>query len=316
MNTPSLGYSRDLFVLPFDHRGSFEAGLLGVRDRVATATETERLAAYKRIIYDGFLRAIAEKVPQGDAAILVDQQYGEAILTDGGERGLITCAPVEKSSREEFEFEYGADFEEHLRAAAPTFAKVLVRYNPEGDAQANQRQRTDLKRLSDYTHSAGYKFMFELLVPATVAQLEAVGGDARDYDLRTRPGFMVQAMAELQKGGVEPDVWKLEGVEGTQAAGELVAQARSGDRQDVGIIVLGRGEDAERVNGWITVAAQTRGFIGFAVGRTVFWGPLIDHKEGRISRDEAVARISATYQGLHALFTEVRGQQRSADPAR
>lgn len=311
-----LGYTNDLFVLPFDHRGSFEAGLLGIRDRVATAAETEQLAGYKRIIYDGFLRAIGGKVPKADAAILVDQQYGQAILADAGERGLTTCAPVEKSGQPEFDFEYGVDFGRHLQEAAPTFAKVLVRYNPEDDAQLNQRQCQKLKHLSDYAHSAGYKFMFELLVPATAAQLQAVGQDARAYDLRARPGLTVRAMAELQAGGVEPDVWKLEGTEEPQAAMELVAQARAGGRRDVGLIVLGRGEDAERVNAWLTVAARTRGFIGFAVGRTVFWGPLMDHKEGRISRDEAVARISETYQGLYALFTEVRAKEPGADQGR
>ena len=124
--------------------------------------------------------------------------------------------------------------------------------------------------LSDHTHSVGYRFMFELLVPATSSQLEAVSRDTHTYDLRLRPELTVRTMAELQAAGVEPDVWKLEGVEDPKAARDLVTQARDGGRSGVGIVVLGRGEDEERVDTWLTVCARTEGYIGFAVGRTVF----------------------------------------------
>ena len=60
MNISGLGYIQDLFILPFDHRSSFEAGLLGIRDRDATPHEVAGLAAYKRVIYEGFLLAVAK----------------------------------------------------------------------------------------------------------------------------------------------------------------------------------------------------------------------------------------------------------------
>ena len=99
MDLPAIGYDRDLFVLPFDHRSSFEAGLLGVPGRQLDAQEVEQLAAYKRIIYDGFLEALEKGVPAEVAAILVDQKYGETILADANNRHVITCAPVEKAAR-------------------------------------------------------------------------------------------------------------------------------------------------------------------------------------------------------------------------
>ena len=279
---------------------------MGISGRPADAREVEQLSAYKRVIYDGFLQAIEGGVPASTAAILVDQTYGEAILADARERGITTCVPLEKSGQAEFDFEYGEEFRHHLDMAAPTFAKALVRYNPEGDAGVNENQRRRLKVLSDYTHSVGYRFMFELLVPATSSQLEAVGGDTHTYDLRLRPELTVRTMAELQAAEVEPDVWKLEGVEDPKMARDLVTQARAGGRNGVGIVVLGRGEAEERVDTWLTVGARTEGYIGFAVGRTVFWQPLVEYRDRAISRSEAVARITRAYQGFYELFVGAR----------
>ena len=306
MDVSALGYDKDLFILPFDHRSSFEAGLLDIRNRQADPGEVEKLAAYKRVIYEGFLEALDLGVPVETAAILVDQKYGEQLLANARERGITTCTSVEKSGQPEFDFEYGDDFGRRLEDAAPTFAKTLVRYNPEGDSTSNQNQRQRLKVLSDYSHSAGYKFMFELLVPATEGQLESVGQDRHAYDLKVRPQMTVRAIEELQGAGIEPDVWKLEGMDDRDAASSVVAQATADGRDKVGIIVLGRGEDGQRVQDWLAIGAQTPGFIGFAVGRTVFWQPLVDYKDGSISRAEAVSRIARSYQRMYLVFVGAR----------
>ena len=306
MKASDLGYNKDLFILPFDHRSSFEAGLLDIRGRQADPGEVEKLTAYKRVIYDGFLEALEQGVPVDTAAILVDQKYGEELLADANKRSITTCTSVEKSGQPEFDFEYGDDFGRHLREASPTFAKVLVRYNPDGDAQMNETQRLRLKVLSDHAHSAGYKFMFELLVPATDYQLESVGKGRHAYDLDLRPRLTVRTIKELQDAGVEPDVWKLEGMDDRDAASSVVTQARAGGRAKVGIIVLGRGEDDQRVQDWLAIGAQTPGFIGFAVGRTVFWQPLVEYKDESISRAEAVSRIARTYQRMYQVFGDAR----------
>ncbi len=306
MNASDLGYNKDLFILPFDHRSSFEAGLLDIRGRQADPGEVERLTAYKRVIYDGFLEGLDQGVPVETAAILVDQKYGEELLADANNRSITTCTSVEKSGQAEFDFEYGDEFGKRLKDASPTFAKALVRYNPGGDSKGNENQQRRLKVLSDYGHSTGYKFMFELLVPATEEQLEAVGKDPSAYDLKVRPQLTVCAIQELQDAGVEPDVWKLEGMDDRDAASSVVAQARAGGRDKVGIIVLGRGEDDQRVQEWLAIGAQTPGFIGFAVGRTVFWQPLVEYKDGSISRAEAVSRIARTYQRMFRVFVGAR----------
>ena len=218
---------------------------------------------------------------------------------------------MEKSGQAEFEFEYGDDFGSRLRDAAPTFAKTLVRYNPQGDSRANENQRRRLKVLSDHLHTEGYKFMFELLLPATEVQLESVGQDHQAYDYEVRPKLTVLAMNELQTAGIEPDVWKLEGVDDPEAARNVVAQARAEGRNRVGIIVLGRGEDEKRVRQWLSIAAQVDGVIGFAVGRTVSGNLCWTTKMVRYPRAETVNRIAGTYHGLYRLFVDAR----SAAPA-
>ncbi len=119
MNASDLGYNKDLFILPFDHRSSFEAGLLGIRGRQADPGEVEKLSAYKRVIYEGFLEALDQGVPVETAAILVDQKYGEELLADANKRGMTTCTSVEKSGQAEFDFEYGDEFGKRLKDASP-----------------------------------------------------------------------------------------------------------------------------------------------------------------------------------------------------
>jgi myo-inositol catabolism protein IolC len=299
------GYDRALYIQPFDHRGSFQSGLFGWKPPL-TDTQTAQVAVSKQIIYDGFQSALAAGVPKGKAGILVDEQFGAAILRDAKAKGFTTACPAEKSGQEEFEFEfeYGEDFAHHIEAFDPTFCKVLVRYNPEGDRALNQRQSVRLRRLSDYLAKSNHYFMFELLVPATRAQLDKLKGDKKAYDLELRPRLMVEAIRELQSAGVEPDLWKIEGLDHREDCQAIVAQARTGGRDHVGCIVLGRGENERKVQEWLTTAANVPGFVGFAVGRTAFWDPLVAWRTGKATREQAAAEIASRSRKFVNLFEE------------
>jgi 5-dehydro-2-deoxygluconokinase len=302
----TLGFDRDLYVLPFDHRGSFETKMFGWEGPL-TAEQTAQIAAAKRVIYDGFEAAVAAGVPKEKAGILVDEEFGAAILRDAATRGYAIACPAEKSGQAEFDFEYGDDFARHIEAFEPTFCKVLVRYNPEGDQALNRRQAARLRRLSDYLHERGRsRFMFELLVPAEKAELQALGGDKKAYDLEVRPQLMIGAIRELQGAGVEPDVWKIEGLDRREDCARIVAAARSGGRDHVGCIILGRGEDEEKVREWLAIAAAVPGFVGFAVGRTDFWEPLVGWRAKRTTREDAVAEIARRYRRFVDVFENAR----------
>jgi 5-dehydro-2-deoxygluconokinase len=296
------GYDRPLYVLPFDHRESFETKLFGWEPPLGSAQAAE-IASAKRLVYDGFRAALAAGVPREKAGILVDEQFGAAILRDAAAEGVVTACPAEKSGQAEFQFEYGEEFGRHVEAFDPTFCKVLVRYNPAGDRALNRRQAGRLKRLSDFLAARDRsRFMFELLVPAEPVQLERLGGDRKTYDLELRPRLMVEAIRELQDAGVEPDLWKVEGLDRRADCQAVVRAARGDGRERVGCIVLGRGEDERQVRDWLGVAAGVPGFVGFAVGRTEFWQPLVAWRGGKATREQAVAEIARRYHEFVDLF--------------
>jgi 5-dehydro-2-deoxygluconokinase len=302
----TIGYHQPLYILPFDHRGSFETKMFGWQGDL-TPAQTAEIAAAKQVIYDGFKLAIAAGAPKEKGGILVDEQFGAAILRDAKANGFATACPAEKSGQDEFDFEYGDDFAEHIEMFRPTFCKVLMRYNPEGDAALNRRQTARLKKLSDYLHSQSEsRFMFELLVPAEPAQLDRLGGDKKKYDWELRPKLMTQAIEQLQDAGVEPDVWKIEGLDHREDCEKIVATAQRGGRDQVGCIVLGRGENDLKVRDWLTIAAGVKGFIGFAVGRTDFWQPLVDWRAGKVSRESAVTEIARRYREFVEIFEHAR----------
>ena len=308
----NLGYDNPLYILPFDHRSSFELKMFGWGEDL-TSEQTAEIVAVKQAIYDGFKAAVEAGVPKEKAGILVDEQFGADILRDAAASGYTFAYPVEESGQEEFEFEYGDDFAKHIEAFNPTFCKVLVRYNPEGDRALNLRQATRLKRLSEFLRTESRsRFMFELLVPAEKAQLDRVNGEKKKYDLELRPRLMVRAIHELQDAGVEPDVWKVEGLDRREDCEKIVDAARRGDRNKVSCIVLGRGEDDEKAQEWLTTAAGVPGFIGFAVGRTIFWNPLVDLRAKKITREDAVAEIARRYRKFVDIFENVRAQTRAA----
>ena len=230
-----------------------------------------------------------------------------------GQNDIAGTIPIKGSVRHEpfrrafltnliFGFEYGDAFAEHIEKFNPTFAKVLVRYNPQGDAAMNALQTRRLKKLSDYLVTSKRLFMFELLVPAEKSQLQQLGGDVHAYDLKLRPGLMKQAIEELQNAGVEPDVWKIEGLDRAEDCRMIAATARRGGREKVGCIILGRGENEAKVIQWLTTAAAVPGFIGFAVGRSSFLQAIVDLRAGKINRGQAVRQISNKFMEWVGVF--------------
>lgn len=297
----TTGYTRPLYLLPFDHRASYLSGLFGWKAPL-NAEQMVAVAESKQVIYAGFQQALVDGVPEERAGILVDEEFGAAILRDAASKGYITAVSVEKSGQQEFAFAYGEDFAQHIAAVQPTFAKVLVRYNPAGDAALNVRQVERLARLSDYLHQAQTLFMFELLVPPEPLQLQELEGDKDAYDRQVRPRLMRQAIQDLQDAGVEPDVWKVEGLDRQDDAVKVVEVAQRGGRNTVRLIVLGRGAERARVVHWLQTAARVPGFIGLAVGRTTFWQPMVDVEAHRISKAEAATHIAHTFAEWIHLF--------------
>jgi myo-inositol catabolism protein IolC len=269
----TLGYSHPLYVLAFDHRGSFQSKLLGITG-TPTDEQVEHIREAKQVIYAGFLEAYEAQSDRDGLGVLMDEQFGADVARAAHELGVAFAMPVEKSGQNEFDFEYGEQFGEHILEFDPTFSKVLVRMNVEGDREMNKRQTERLARLGDWLHEHDRKYLFELLVPAEQHQLDQVGGDADRYDRELRAGLMVDAILELYAGGVDPDIWKIEGLDTADDCDRVARASRTGGRDGVRCIVLGRGGNEQKVIEWLQTGAVTTGYSGFAVGRTIWWDAL------------------------------------------
>jgi myo-inositol catabolism protein IolC len=297
----ALGYDRRLYILAFDHRGSFQKKMFGIEGD-PTPEEAETIADAKHLIFEGVLEAVGRGADPGATGVLVDEQFGSDIPQRSREHGLTLAMPVEKSGQNEFDFDYGEDFGAHIESFDLVFSKVLVRYNPEDDPVLNERQLRRLKRLADWLHEHDRKFLFELLVPATDEQLAKLGGDTDRYDAELRPEVMRRAIEEIQNAGIEVDVWKIEGVDESEDAAMLARQTRSGaGREGVACVLLGRGASTAKVEQWLEAAAPIGGFIGFAIGRSIWWDALKAFLANDLDRDAAASEIAEQY--LH--FVEV-----------
>lgn len=306
----ALGYDGKLYILAFDHRGSFQKKMFGIEGD-PTPEQTETIADAKRLIFEGMELAAQRGVDPQAVGVLVDEQFGSDIPQRAKADNLVLAMPVEKSGQNEFDFQYGAEFGEHIAQFDVDFAKVLVRYNPEGDAEMNHRQLGRLRELADWLHANDRRFLFELLVPAEPHQLESAGGDTDRYDAELRPALMKQAITEIQDYGIEVDVWKIEGVDRREDAEMLAEQTRSGaGREGVVSVLLGRGASDAKVDHWLQQAAPVEGFVGFAIGRSIWWDALKGYLDGGLERESAAEKIADNYLRFIRVYDDAESSAR------
>jgi myo-inositol catabolism protein IolC len=302
-----LGYEKKLYILAFDHRGSFQKKFFGIEGD-PDPEQTAMIADAKHLIFEGLQRAVAAGADASVTGVLVDEQFGGTVPEEARAQGLKLAMPAERSGQNMFDFQYGDQFGEHIEGLHPDFTKVLVRYNPDGSAEENREQLQKLKRLSDWLHSKDRKFLFELLVPAEDAQLQAVGSSTERYDTELRPELMRRAIAEIQDAGIEVDIWKIEGVDERSDCEMLAAQARTGGRDGVVCVVLGRGADNAKVDHWLEQAAPVEGFVGFAIGRSIWWNPLKEYVDGKIERSAGAREIAENYLRFVKVYERAEGK--------
>lgn len=296
------GYNNDLYILAFDHRGTLTKGLLGVEGREPSQEEISRVSEMKNIIFDGFLSAKESGISGGDPAILVDEAFGLQVQNKAKELGIKFAAPVEKSGQKVFDFEYGDDFGNKIEEVGADFVKILVRWNPDDPAETREIQGSRIKTLSDWLDDNGRKFLLEFLVPASEAQLASVDGDQTRYDSEIRPKLAVQVVEEMREKGADPDIWKIEGLDTKEACQNVASVIKSGGREDVIAVVLGRGANDEKVNEWLRAGASVDGYKGFAIGRSIFWDSLKGWHAGDKSREQAVSEIANSYLSFISVY--------------
>lgn len=283
-----------LFIMAMDHRDSFGATLFDVRDDAPTAAQRVDMQRAKLLIYRGLLKA-RSLLPAGQAGVLVDERYGRSVIDAARQNGVVLAVPIERSGREHFELEFGHEWLTHLQDSSPAYAKVLVRDNPAFPAAQRRAQLQRLRTVSEALGDIGVPLLYELLVPPTENQLRDARGTRDNYDRDVRPGLVTQVIADNQSAGVEPALWKIEGLDTADAARAIVTRARADGRSRVGVIVLGRDAPPQRLMHWLELAASVEGFVGFAIGRSIWEKPLAAHQRGELDDVGAVQAIAQQY---------------------
>jgi len=282
-----------LYMLAFDHRQV-------LRDLYPTA-DTADLESSKTVVLDA-LELLSGEVPRESLAFLVDEEYGAAAATTARERGLYVAMPIEASRTPILRFQYPDDYAERFARINPQSVKALVFHNPADDDERKQAQFELLRRTGELAKEQGRDYLLEVLITPTPEQLEQSGGDKAGFRASLFPGLLIESIAEMQTAGIEPDIWKVEGFDTIEDTAAVAAQANIGGRDHVRCIVLGSGESHEKVRGWLANASAVPSFSGFAIGRTIWNQPLADLFEGRITRDEATARMATSFGELITAF--------------
>lgn len=296
---------KDLTILAFDHRGTFEKSLLSITNRPPTNEETHKITNFKKMIFQGYIKSLELGVKKETSGILCDDEFGYSVLNEARIKEITFAVPVEKSGLDVFDFQHNSRFQKAIEEINPTFSKVLVRFNPEGNEEDNSLQLARLKLLSDYLSKTNRGFLFELIVTPTSEQLKSLNDNQLLFDSVLRPKLAVESMSIIQQMGIEPNIWKVEGVDTVQDAKMLVNQAQENGRK-AGVIILGRGESEEKVDYWLKVGAKVPGIIGFAVGRTIFWESLVDYNSGKISEEKAISNIALNYSDMVKIWNDER----------
>jgi myo-inositol catabolism protein IolC len=295
MEIPSAEHP--LMILALDHRDSF-AKMFAEGDRDA-------MQRAKTLVYEGLLAA-RPQLGDGTPGVLVDEDLGAEVQRRAHDDGITLAVPVEKSGQRLFSLEFGLDTAAHVAKSAPDYVKVLVRMNPDDLQSDIDTQLERLAALSTWLRDdVRITFLYELLVPATDEQLAKVGGDKDAYDREVRPGLVVRVIEANQAAGVEPVLWKIEGLETADAAREVVAAARAGGRNSVGCIVLGRDAPQDRLDHWLAVAAGVDGFVGFAIGRSIWEDAIKAHLD---DGDDAamIGAVAANYLHFAQTYLNAR----------
>ena len=279
-----------LWTLAVDHRDSFRRGFLGVRG-AGKAEDAATARRAKGLVLEALLLAREHGIADGEPAILVDEEYGADVIARARAEELTVVVPVEASGRAELAFEHGdLGWAAAIERVDPSYVKVLIRHNPEGDTAANHRQVDRLVGLQRWLDANSRDWMLELLVPPTADTPD-------DWDDRIRPELVAAAVDELVAAGLHPAFWKLEGM---PTAGDFADVA---SRTNGTCLVLGRGADTAVVDRWLTLAAGVAGYGGFAVGRTLWWQPLRASLDGHCSEQAAVEAIAANYRRIIDLYS-------------
>jgi myo-inositol catabolism protein IolC len=98
-----LGYDQKLYILAFDHRGSFQKKFFGIEGE-PDPEQTAMIADAKHLIFEGLRQAVAAGADASVSGALVDEQFGSTVPGEAREAELKLAMPAERSGQNMFDF--------------------------------------------------------------------------------------------------------------------------------------------------------------------------------------------------------------------
>jgi myo-inositol catabolism protein IolC len=264
----------------------------------------------KGMVVDAALQArIRITALGGRAALLIGELTGAAAGARARDEGIAIAVPIEVSGAPSFTLEYGPAFLEHLGSYPADYAKALVSIN---SAERDERYLAQLAAVSAACRSiqgAGHQTLLEILVPPTGGQLAQAGNSQQVFDARIRPSLVCQVINDCYAAGLDPNLWRLEGLKNT-ASYQMVGRTLRRHSASAECLVLGRGGAGEQVSRWLALAAAEPEFSGFAIGRSIWQNALGSWIGGKTDRARAVSLIAEQYFMFACVYRQARPSQR------
>lgn len=276
-----------IYMLASDHRWQWEEWC------DAAGIPRPRIAEAKRLVFEAFGRARdrSDDVRQ-HGALLLDSMYGAGAVAAAQAAGIPVGTPVERAGRFPLEWQ---DAPFHAGLAGNSFAKVLVRYRPEWEAAAKEGQLAKLLELQAWCRRERMPLLVEIIIMRN-------GEDEREFEERGRPTLLASVIRDAYRRELVPDLWKIEAT--TSSTGAAIIDAAIRERTGPRQLILGKGANAALIETWFDAAAGLPSTAGFAIGRSVFWGPCTAYLKGDADPGAAVDAMVASYLDLIAQWNE------------
>ena len=276
----------ELFAFAFDHRNQF------FELAQETGANEERIPALKRLLARAVIESEEGLGLAGTIGLLCDDRYGQDALNALTGRGLWIGRPIELPGSNPVEFDRGRSVGTHLlQWPQEHVVKCLLAFHPDQPVLHRLEQEEQMRTLYDAVQASGHELMLEIIPAANLPR-------ASDTVHR--------ALQRIYNLGIYPEWWKLEPMSELewQAIDSLILER---DPHCRGVVLLGMNAGiAELTLSFAAAARASRSCRGFAVGRTIFYGPCRQWLAGEIDDSALVRMIRANFERLIAIWQSVR----------
>jgi 5-dehydro-2-deoxygluconokinase len=270
-----------VYMLASDHRWQWEEWCDGA------GVPRPRISEVKNLVVDAFLQARERSDDvRHYGALLLDHKYGSEAVMRARAAGAPVGTPVERAGTFPLEWQ---DEPFHTGLPGNAFAKVLVRYRPEWADEARRGQMAKLLDLQSWCRAERMPLLIEIII---MREHE----DEREFEEHGRPLLLSSVIRQAYAQDLVPDIWKIEGTR--SASGATIIDDAIRERQGPRQLILGKGADPATIAAWFDAAAGLPATAGFAIGRSVFWGPGTAFLTGGATAVEVVETMSRRYLDL------------------